>query len=86
MEAYLDAKLRLFSEVVDGGRHGGGLDATTRPSARGDRAAAQRAACELLTVGRQGETLRLVEREPTPLGQTLTHRGGRQDASRRRCR
>ena len=33
---------------------------------------ASRAGHELMTVGRKGETIRLVEQVPTPLGQTLT--------------
>ena len=46
------------------------------PSARGH---------ELLTVGRDGETIRLVEQAPTPLGQTLMlEHGGKRIASR--CR
>jgi UDP-N-acetylmuramoyl-L-alanyl-D-glutamate--2,6-diaminopimelate ligase len=70
MEAYFAAKLRLFTDVVDGdgavvvwaddGNWSAQVIAAAR--ARGLR---------LLTVGAQGETLRLVSRTPTQLGQTL---------------
>jgi UDP-N-acetylmuramoyl-L-alanyl-D-glutamate--2,6-diaminopimelate ligase len=69
MGAYFEAKMRLFSEVVN---HDGTVVVWTddakspevieRCKARGLR---------ILTVGRQGETLRLVERTPTQLGQRL---------------
>lgn len=74
MEAYLHAKLRLFTEVVDQG--GAAVvwadDAYSAEvidvvSARGVR---------LLTVGAKGETLRLVSREPTQLGQLLVIAAG----------
>ncbi|TRW17150.1 UDP-N-acetylmuramoyl-L-alanyl-D-glutamate--2,6-diaminopimelate ligase [Glacieibacterium frigidum] len=70
MAAYFDAKLRLFTEVVDGdgavvvwaddGDHSARVIEVAR--ARGLR---------VLTVGAGGETLRLVTRTPTQLGQTL---------------
>jgi UDP-N-acetylmuramoyl-L-alanyl-D-glutamate--2,6-diaminopimelate ligase len=69
MEAYFEAKMRLFSEVVD--QDGSAVvwtddakspEVIERCKARGLR---------ILTVGRQGETLRLVERTPTQLGQRL---------------
>lgn len=69
MEAYLAAKMRLFDEVVvkdgaaviwaDDAYSAEVIDAVT---ARGVR---------LLTVGSKGETLRLISREPTQLGQSL---------------
>jgi UDP-N-acetylmuramoyl-L-alanyl-D-glutamate--2,6-diaminopimelate ligase len=69
MEAYLRAKLRLFTEVVDqGGAAVVWADDAYSPAvidavkARGVR---------LLTVGAQGEALRLVSRAPTQLGQSL---------------
>ena len=71
MASYFEAKLRLFTEVVDAdgavvvwaddGEHSARVIAVAR--ARGLR---------VLTVGTQGETLRLVSRTPTQLGQTLT--------------
>jgi UDP-N-acetylmuramoyl-L-alanyl-D-glutamate--2,6-diaminopimelate ligase len=39
---------------------------------------ARRGGSKVLTVGASGETLRLVEREPTQLGQTADDRGGGQ--------
>lgn len=74
MEAYLAAKMRLFSEVVepngaaviwnDDGYSSAVVDAV---KARGVR---------LLTVGSTGEDLRLVSREPTQLGQSLVIAAG----------
>jgi UDP-N-acetylmuramoyl-L-alanyl-D-glutamate--2,6-diaminopimelate ligase len=69
MEAYLDAKTRLFTEVVD-------ADGTAVVWAD-DVASAHVAAVatvrglELIGVGTNGATLTLVSREPTQLGQTL---------------
>jgi UDP-N-acetylmuramoyl-L-alanyl-D-glutamate--2,6-diaminopimelate ligase len=70
MEAYFEAKMRLFTEVVepdgaaviwmDDPKSG---EVLKRCKARGLR---------VLTVGTKGETLRLVSREPTQLGQKLT--------------
>ncbi len=70
MEAYFAAKLRLFSEVVDAD------GAVVVWADDGDWsaqviAAAQARGLRLLTVGADGETLRLVSRIPTQLGQTL---------------
>ena len=74
MEAYLAAKLRLFSEVVeadgavvvwnDDAYSPAAVDAAT---ARGVR---------LFTVGTTGSDLRLVSREPTQLGQSLVIAAG----------
>ncbi|MGN7932573.1 UDP-N-acetylmuramoyl-L-alanyl-D-glutamate--2,6-diaminopimelate ligase [Sphingopyxis sp. 22461] len=74
MEAYLAAKMRLFDEVVvkdgaaviwaDDAYSAEVIDAVT---ARGVR---------LLTVGSKGETLRLISREPTQLGQSLVIAAG----------
>jgi len=69
MEAYLEAKLRLFSEVVD--RNGTAVVwADDAASARVIEIGRERG-LRLITVGTQGETLRLVDRVPTLLGQTL---------------
>ncbi len=70
MEVYLEAKLRLFTEVVD--RDGAAVVwADDAASARVTELATERG-LRLLSVGTHGETLRLVDRTPTPLGQTLT--------------
>lgn len=69
MEAYLEAKLRLFTEVVDAG--GTAViwadDAASTPVI----AAAQARGLKLITVGRGGEALRLVSTGTALLGQTL---------------
>ena len=70
MEAYFAAKLRLFTEVVDADGAVVVWADDGEWSARVIAAAAARGV-HLLTVGAAGETLRLVSREPTPLGQTL---------------
>jgi UDP-N-acetylmuramoyl-L-alanyl-D-glutamate--2,6-diaminopimelate ligase len=77
MQAYFAAKLRLFTHVVDN-------DGAAVVWADGDEwsqkviAAATARRLKLLTVGPQGDALRLVSRTPTPLGQTLViHADGR---------
>ncbi|PZU10685.1 UDP-N-acetylmuramoyl-L-alanyl-D-glutamate--2,6-diaminopimelate ligase [Sphingomonas sp.] len=70
MEAYLEAKLRLFSEViVPGGTAVIWMDDAHAP--RVAEIAAERG-IRVLGVGAAGDGLRLVKREPTQLGQTLT--------------
>ena len=70
MAAYFAAKLRLFSDVVDG-------DGTAVVWAddgewsAGVIAAATARRLRLMTVGLHGEALRLLSRQATPLGQTL---------------
>jgi UDP-N-acetylmuramoyl-L-alanyl-D-glutamate--2,6-diaminopimelate ligase len=70
MEAYLEAKLRLFTEVVapDGAAVVWMDDAA---STRVAELASERG-LRLVTVGRAGETVRLIGREASLLGQTLT--------------
>ncbi|AOH84556.1 UDP-N-acetylmuramoyl-L-alanyl-D-glutamate--2,6-diaminopimelate ligase [Sphingomonas panacis] len=70
MEAYLAAKLRLFGEVLTPGATAvlWADDAASAEVAR----VAQALGIAVVSVGVQGETLRLVSREPTLLGQTLT--------------
>jgi len=69
MANYFEAKMRLFDEVVtDGGAAVIWADDAKSPEVA---ARAARRGLTLLTVGEQGETLRLVSREPTPLGQKL---------------
>jgi UDP-N-acetylmuramoyl-L-alanyl-D-glutamate--2,6-diaminopimelate ligase len=70
MANYLTAKLRLFSEVVDA--DGAAVVWTDdQYSARFIDLARERGLA-LLTVGVNGQTLRLAEREPGQLGQTLS--------------
>ncbi|WP_293703051.1 MULTISPECIES: UDP-N-acetylmuramoyl-L-alanyl-D-glutamate--2,6-diaminopimelate ligase [unclassified Sphingopyxis] len=74
MDAYLAAKLRLFSEVVepDGTAVVWNDDAYSAAVADAVRARGIR----LMTVGARGDDLRLVSREPTQLGQTLVITAG----------
>ena len=69
MEDYFAAKLRLFAEVVDDG----GAAVIWADDAWSERAIAAAAArgLRLLTVGAHGDTIRLLARTPTQLGQTL---------------
>lgn len=75
MEAYLAAKMRLFREMVepDGTAVIWNDDVMWSPAAVHE--AAQRG-LRILTVGRNGEDLRLVSREPTQLGQSLLIQAG----------
>lgn len=69
MEAYFDAKARLFSEVV--AADGAAVVWADDPwSAKVKEIAAARGV-RVLSVGTQGETLKLVSRDPTLLGQGL---------------
>jgi UDP-N-acetylmuramoyl-L-alanyl-D-glutamate--2,6-diaminopimelate ligase len=74
MDSYMAAKMRLFREVVDAdGTAVIWNDDLWSPAA--EYAAKQRG-LRTLTVGTQGEDLRLVSREPTQLGQTLLIQAG----------
>jgi len=69
MEAYFDAKMRLFGEVA-------GDDSTAVIWADDPKSGEVIARCEkrglkLLTVGEKGDAIRLVSRKATPLGQQL---------------
>jgi UDP-N-acetylmuramoyl-L-alanyl-D-glutamate--2,6-diaminopimelate ligase len=70
MEAYFAAKLRLFTDVVDAD---GSVVVWADDSPWSDRviAAARARGLRLITVGTNGDTLRLKSRTPTSLGQTL---------------
>ena len=69
MDAYFEAKMRLFGDVVaeDGAAVIWADDAWSAQAI----AAARSRGMKLITVGEQGETLRLLSRTPTLLGQTL---------------
>ncbi len=74
MDAYLAAKLRLFTDVVE-------ADGATVVWADGEYSlpvidAIKTRGVRLLTVGAAGETLRLVSRAPTQLGQSLVIAAG----------
>jgi len=74
MEAYLAAKLRLFSEVVDA--DGVAVVWADDPASAAVCKAASERGLKLLTVGRTGADLKLVDRQPTQLGQSLTVEAG----------
>jgi len=69
MESYFEAKMRLFEELLPKGKPA----VVWTDDARSDEVIerAKRAGHEVITVGRRGETIRLVEQSPTALGQTL---------------
>ncbi|HEX5238752.1 MAG TPA: UDP-N-acetylmuramoyl-L-alanyl-D-glutamate--2,6-diaminopimelate ligase [Sphingomicrobium sp.] len=69
MHAYFEAKMRLFEELLPSGRPA----VIWTDDAKSDEVIARCNASghRLLTVGRKGETIRLVEQTPTALGQTL---------------
>lgn len=69
MDAYFEAKMRLFDEVVDAD----GSVVIWADDAWSDQAIARAKKRELrlITVGEKGKGIQLVSREPTQLGQTL---------------
>ncbi|HWT12457.1 MAG TPA: UDP-N-acetylmuramoyl-L-alanyl-D-glutamate--2,6-diaminopimelate ligase [Allosphingosinicella sp.] len=69
MEAYFAAKMRLFEEVVEA--DGTAVIWTDDPKSTEVARRCRARGLEVLTVGRTGETLRLVSRSTTPLGQKL---------------
>jgi UDP-N-acetylmuramoyl-L-alanyl-D-glutamate--2,6-diaminopimelate ligase len=69
MEAYFEAKLRLFSEVVD--RGGAAVVWADDPASARVMEVARARGIRAITVGTHGETLRLMSRDPTLLGQGL---------------
>jgi UDP-N-acetylmuramoyl-L-alanyl-D-glutamate--2,6-diaminopimelate ligase len=70
MANYFTAKLRLFSEVVD--EDGAAVIWADDPNSGRVIDLARERGLALLTVGQSGSTLRMVDRQPTQLGQTLT--------------
>ena len=77
MEAYFEAKMRLFEELLPPGSPA--VIWTDDPKSGEVIERAARRGHKLLTVGREGETIRLVEQIPTALGQALVveHEGKR---------
>ncbi len=69
MEAYFEAKMRLFEELLPEG--GPAVVWADDPKSAEVIERARAGRHPLLTIGRNGETIRLVERVPTALGQTL---------------
>ena len=69
MDAYFEAKMRLFEELLPEGRPA--VIWTDDPRSDEVIERCRRRGHELLTVGRKGETIRLVEQAPSALGQRL---------------
>jgi len=69
MDAYFEAKMRLFDELLPRGKPA--VIWTDDPKSAEVIERASRRGHHVLTVGRKGETIRLVEQSPTALGQTL---------------
>jgi UDP-N-acetylmuramoyl-L-alanyl-D-glutamate--2,6-diaminopimelate ligase len=69
MEAYFEAKMRLFSEVVE--PDGTAVVWMDDPKSEEVARRCKARGLKLITVGKGGETLRLVERLPSQLGQQL---------------
>ncbi|WP_114954214.1 UDP-N-acetylmuramoyl-L-alanyl-D-glutamate--2,6-diaminopimelate ligase [Sphingosinicella terrae] len=69
MDAYFEAKMRLFGEVVEPD----GIAVVWADDAKSDEVVrrCRERGLEVMTVGRAGETLRLVSRETSELGQKL---------------
>jgi UDP-N-acetylmuramoyl-L-alanyl-D-glutamate--2,6-diaminopimelate ligase len=77
MDAYFEAKMRLFDEVAQPGA--AAVVWTDDPKSAEVIERAKRRGLKVLTVGRKGESIRLVEQSPTPLGQALLlEHGGKQ--------
>lgn len=70
MAAYFTAKLRLFAEVLDA--DGTAVIWADDPQSPRVLDLARERGNKVITVGTRGETIRLVAREPSLLGQTLT--------------
>jgi UDP-N-acetylmuramoyl-L-alanyl-D-glutamate--2,6-diaminopimelate ligase len=69
MDAYFEAKMRLFDELLPPGKPA--VIWTDDPKSGAVIERAKRRGHEVLTVGRNGETIRLADQTPTALGQTL---------------
>ena len=69
MEAYFEAKMRLFEQLLPSGKPA--VIWTDDPKSDEVIHRACRAGHELVTVGRKGDAIRLVEQSPSALGQTL---------------
>lgn len=74
MDAYFEAKMRLFDELLP--TDGTAVVWTDDPKSNEVIERVQRRGIALMTVGRAGETIRLLEQSPTALGQTLVLQHG----------
>jgi UDP-N-acetylmuramoyl-L-alanyl-D-glutamate--2,6-diaminopimelate ligase len=75
MDAYFEAKMRLFEELLPAEKSA--VIWTDDPKSDEVIERVRKRGHPLLTVGRKGETIRLVEQAPSPLGQTLNLEHGR---------
>jgi UDP-N-acetylmuramoyl-L-alanyl-D-glutamate--2,6-diaminopimelate ligase len=69
MDAYFEAKMRLFDELLEPARPS--VIWADDPKSTEVIERSRRRGHQVLTVGRGGETIRLLEQKPTALGQTL---------------
>jgi UDP-N-acetylmuramoyl-L-alanyl-D-glutamate--2,6-diaminopimelate ligase len=69
MDAYFEAKMRLFEKLLEPGKPA--VIWTDDPRSNEVISRSQLRGHQVMTVGRNGETIRLVEQQPTALGQTL---------------
>ena len=70
MEAYFEAKMRLFDELLEPGKPA--VIWTDDPKSNEVIERSGRRGHEVLTVGRKGKTIKLLQQSPSTLGQTLT--------------
>jgi UDP-N-acetylmuramoyl-L-alanyl-D-glutamate--2,6-diaminopimelate ligase len=70
MDAYFEAKMRLFDELLP--PEGTAVVWTDDAKSEAVMERVRRRGSKLTTVGRAGETLRLLDQVPTPLGQTVS--------------
>ncbi|MEO5612028.1 MAG: UDP-N-acetylmuramoyl-L-alanyl-D-glutamate--2,6-diaminopimelate ligase [Sphingomicrobium sp.] len=70
MDAYFEAKMRLFDELLS--PEGTAVVWTDDAKSNDVIERVRRRGSKLMTVGRQGENIQLIEQLPTPLGQTVT--------------
>jgi UDP-N-acetylmuramoyl-L-alanyl-D-glutamate--2,6-diaminopimelate ligase len=70
MDEYFEAKMRLFDELL--GPEGTAVVWTDDAKSEAVMERVRRRGSSLMTVGRKGEAIRLIDQAPTPLGQTVT--------------
>jgi UDP-N-acetylmuramoyl-L-alanyl-D-glutamate--2,6-diaminopimelate ligase len=70
MDEYFEAKMRLFDELL--GPEGTAVVWTDDGKSEAVMERVRRRGSSLMTVGRKGEAIRLIDQAPTPLGQTVT--------------
>ena len=70
MDAYFEAKMRLFEELLP--PEGTAVIWTDDAKSAEVMERVRRRGSKLMTVGREGETIRLLDQIPTPLGQTVS--------------